>query len=163
MPMIAVAAVTAAATIYTTERARQDQKRAARIENKRRRAQSRREAQQKIGEAFFQRQDVVQGAANQGVLGASTVQGATGSIVSQMGSGLAFAEQNNQFITAANQRLAQAQQWGSLGNNIQAIGSAVMSAMSAGESGGSGTATGSAMGANTTMTSSGGRTFGSAG
>lgn len=158
MPWAVAAAV--AVTAYTGERARQDQKRASRIENNRRRAQSRREAQQKIGEAFFQRQDVVQGAANQGVLGASTVQGATGSIVSQMGSGLAFAEQNNQFITAANQRLAQAQQWTSLGNNVS---SAIMAFGGAGGFGGSGSTTGSAMGANTTMTSSGGRTFGSAG
>lgn len=162
MPMAAVAIAVGAATVYTSERARQDQKRASRIENKRRRAASRREAQQKIGEAFFQRQDVVQGAANQGVMGASTVQGATGSIVSQMGSGLAFAEQNNQFITAANQRLAQAQQWQALGNNIQTMGSAFMGAMGGGGFGGGGS-NASAMGANTTMTSSGGRTFGSAG
>lgn len=136
MPVAVVAAVAAVGTVYTAERARQDQKRANRIENKRRRAQARREAQDKVGEAFFQRQDVVQQAANQGVLGASTTQGALGSIGSQLGSGLAFAEQNNQFITAANQRLAQAAQWTALGNNIQTIGNAVTSGMPAGSGGG---------------------------
>lgn len=129
---VAAAAVTAAATIYTSNRQRKEQRRAQRIENKRRRAAARRDAQQAIGESLIQRADVVQAGANQGVSGASTLLGAVGSIQSQTASGLAFAEQNNQYITAANQRMARASEWAALGQDIRAVNSAIQSSSRSG-------------------------------
>ena len=124
---VAAAVVTAASTVYTGRKQRKEQRRAQRIENKRRKLEARRQAQSMISEGLIQRADVVQSGANQGVSGASTVLGAAGSIQSQVSGALAFAEQNNQYITAANQRLARAAEWRQLGQDIQAVNQAFQS------------------------------------
>lgn len=125
---VAAAVVGAAATIYTGNKARGEQRRARSIENRRRRNEARREALLSAEDALIQRQGIVQAGENQGVGGASTVAGGTAAIQSGLGGALGFAEQNNQFITAANQRMARASEWLALGETINTVTSAVSSA-----------------------------------
>ena len=130
MPVaVAAAVVGAAATIYTGNKARGEQRRAQAIENRRRRNQARRDALLSAEEALMQRQGIIQAGENQGVSGSSTVAGGTAAIQSGLGGALGFAEQNNQFLTAANQRMARASEWLALGESVNAITSAVSSGM----------------------------------
>lgn len=134
MPVaVAAAAIGAGATLYTANRARKDQRRAQAIENRRRRNEARREALLSAEQAIIQRQGIIQAGENQGVSGASTVAGGIAAIQSGLGGALGFAEQNNQFLTAANQRMARASEWLALGETINTVASAASSAYTGGQ------------------------------
>ena len=83
----------AAGSLLSSEAARQDQKKARKIGNRRARLESGRQAIEQVRQAQIARADVVASSNAQGVEGSSAALGGAGSIKSSTGSNISFAQQ----------------------------------------------------------------------
>ena len=124
--LITAAAVIATATVYSAVEAgkgRRDQKRAREVQAKSDKLTTQRSAVEQVRQAQIARASVAQGGENTGVAGSSAIQGATGSIQSQAGGNLGFAQQIFNHQQAKNKLLESA--FGHMGKaaNAQAVAS----------------------------------------
>ena len=121
MPMLAVAVVTAAASVYSSNQARKATKEAARAEQRRAEVQNVRNVRQAIREARLAQGSLVAQGANAGTIGSTGVAGGLSGVSAQLGSNLNYlssiAEENTNIFNAslkASQYQANAQIFGTV-------------------------------------------------
>lgn len=120
-----ISVVTAVSGAAKQESARKDRKKAMRIQERRRKLQQQRQVQQAIRQAQIQRAALIAASAAQGVQGSSAVIGAAGSIQSQTGGSLGFAQQTFDLRQQAASRLASAERQESITSAGISIGSSI--------------------------------------
>lgn len=138
--IITAISVATAASIDQSSKARKDANKARKIRAKSDRLRAGRQAVEQVRTAQIARANVVQQSESTGVGGSSAVQGALGSIQSQAGSNISFAQSLFGMAQQANKRLASA---ANHNGNSQAWGQAASVIGAAGMSSGTGSGGGS--------------------
>ena len=127
-----IGGVATVGSLYSQNRARKDAKRARAVDNKRNRLQSGRAAIANVRQAQIARASVVQQGENQGVGSSSAIAGATGSITSQAGGNLGFANTIFGLQQSASRLRESSNLWSSRASGISQLGNFGMGLVNAG-------------------------------
>lgn len=130
-----VQAVTAVAGMSHSRKARKERRAARKEEAKRRRLEERRAAIEAVRQATIQRAEVAAMGEAAGIGGSSALVGATGSIQSQGGANLGFAQQQSALRDSAARKLEKAAYWDWRQGIAQSISSSAGSMNSGGKGG----------------------------
>jgi preprotein translocase subunit SecF len=120
---LVVTALSTAASVYTGIQASSEQKKAANLRAQADKVKTVREIRQARREAYIKQAEVQQSGVTQGVGDSSGVQGGAGSLFSQGSSVTGHVSQTSALTTASNSRMQKADDWTTIGNIVQSVGS----------------------------------------
>ena len=126
----AVAAVATVGSIASSEKARQEQKRATRVQGRVRAAQTARESMAAVREQRIAQAQIVQGAASQGTGGSSGAQGGYSAVGSLTGGNIQFINQMDNFQSQIAKYQERASKYQAQGSMFQAAGNLAMMGLS---------------------------------
>jgi len=119
----AVAAVATVGSLVAGEKGRSAQKKANRIQEKVRQTKDARSRIAQIREARMAQAQILQGGANQGVIGSSAVQGGYSSVGSSAENNIQFINQVDTMQQAVNRRMETASNWSGVASGLGALAS----------------------------------------
>lgn len=154
--LVGTAVASTAASIYSSEKSRSQQRKAARKQENLRKRQSARDSMAQVRQARIAQAQVLQGAGTQGTMSSSAAQGGYSAIGALTGGNMQFINQIDSMNSAIARNMEKANQYAGNASTFNAVSNlAMMGASMAGGFGGSSPATPSQAVPPTTATQSG--------